>query len=142
MALALFLPVLLRLQGPGGEARHAGRVRAARASCARHAGYKFWGDAVHHVQMYVAGAIDILIDLCYITDIVRAPAGRFTACADGANALNHALRARLVEVPVFPFQGALHVRISAQVYNVMADYERLAELMLEVQSGQPGSQDE
>ena len=45
----------------------------------------------------------------------------------------HALRARKVEVPVFPFEGALHVRISAQVYNSMTDYERLADLMLELQ---------
>ena len=70
---------------------------------------------------------------CSTMCVVRAPRGRFKPNGDDANALCHALRERKVEVPVFPFHGALHVRISAQVYNSMADYERLADLVLELQ---------
>jgi isopenicillin-N epimerase len=38
-----------------------------------------------------------------------------------------ALRERGVEVPVFSFGGRLLVRVAAQVYNEISDYERLAE---------------
>ena len=59
--------------------------------------------------------------------------GVFPPTGEGACALNHALRARGVEVPVFVFHGFLHVRISAQIYVEWRDYERLAELMVELQ---------
>jgi hypothetical protein len=64
-----------------------------------------------------------------------AVAGRgvFPPTGEGACALNHALRARGVEVPVFVFGGFLHVRVSAQIYVVWADYEKLAALMVELQ---------
>ena len=59
--------------------------------------------------------------------------GVFPPTGEGACALNHALRARGVEVPVFVFGGFLHVRVSAQIYVVWADYEKLAALMVELQ---------
>jgi isopenicillin-N epimerase len=34
-----------------------------------------------------------------------------------------------VEVPLVPWQGALHLRVSCQVYNRAEDYERLAEVI-------------
>jgi isopenicillin-N epimerase len=36
------------------------------------------------------------------------------------------LHERRVEVPVIPIDGRLFVRISAQVYNELSDYEALA----------------
>lgn len=35
-----------------------------------------------------------------------------------------------IEVPIIPFGGSLWVRVSAQIYNEMADYRRLAEALL------------
>jgi selenocysteine lyase/cysteine desulfurase len=32
-----------------------------------------------------------------------------------------------IEVPISSWDGALWVRISAQIYNTMADYQRLAD---------------
>ena len=57
---------------------------------------------------------------------VRVPGGR-AATHDGALALRRRLWAeRRIEVPVMPFAGALWIRVSAQVFNETADYERLA----------------
>jgi selenocysteine lyase/cysteine desulfurase len=33
------------------------------------------------------------------------------------------------ELPLVPWQGALHLRVSCQVYNRAEDYERLAEVI-------------
>lgn len=46
-----------------------------------------------------------------------------------AQALQDWLYERHIEVPVKRLQGRLYVRISAHVYNCMADYERLAEAL-------------
>jgi isopenicillin-N epimerase len=35
-----------------------------------------------------------------------------------------------VEVPLVPWQGALHLRVSCQVYNRPEDYQRLADVIL------------
>jgi len=43
-----------------------------------------------------------------------------------------ALRARGVEVAVFPFGGRVLVRIAAQIYNEISDYERLAAAFLDL----------
>jgi isopenicillin-N epimerase len=46
---------------------------------------------------------------------------------DTAKALNVRLWERhRIEVPIFAFAGRLWVRISAQVYNEMSEYEQLA----------------
>jgi isopenicillin-N epimerase len=54
---------------------------------------------------------------------------------DGAATMDRALKLRAelfdayrIEVAINPFGGALWARISAQAYNVFADYERLAEV--------------
>jgi isopenicillin-N epimerase len=49
--------------------------------------------------------------------------------------LNHALRARGIEVPCFAFNGQLYVRVSAHIHNEMAEYERLADAVLAIQQG-------
>jgi isopenicillin-N epimerase len=47
-----------------------------------------------------------------------------------ALALNDRLwREHGVEVPIIPFGGSLWVRISAQIYNEMSDYRRLADAL-------------
>jgi len=50
------------------------------------------------------------------------PAGNRTAEA----LHDRLLRRHRIEVPIFPFAGRLWLRLSAQIYNEMADYERLA----------------
>ncbi len=56
---------------------------------------------------------------------IRLP-GQRSATEDAAMALNrHLWERHRIEVPVLPIQGALWIRISAQVYNETADYERL-----------------
>jgi isopenicillin-N epimerase len=48
-----------------------------------------------------------------------------------ALALNDRLwREHGIEVPIIPFGGSLWVRISAQIYNEMGDYRRLADALL------------
>lgn len=52
-----------------------------------------------------------------------------------ASALHALLRRRFsIEVPVVPMRGALWVRISAQIFNELGDYQRLADAVLEVRS--------
>lgn len=53
---------------------------------------------------------------------------------EDAPRLHDALLAQGVEVPVFPFGGRCLIRISAQVYNGIADYERLAEAVLRLRT--------
>eukprot|EP00937_MAST-01D_sp_MAST-1D-sp2_P001798 g1798.t1 len=73
---------------------------------------------------------------CTTMCVVRAPEGVYSPAQPAdPQALCHALRARGVEVPVFAFRDALYVRVSAQVYNELEEYERLAALMLELQHG-------
>jgi isopenicillin-N epimerase len=56
---------------------------------------------------------------------VAAPA-RFAATAEAALALHdHLWDQHRVEVPVYPFQGRLWVRVSGQIYNEESDYCRL-----------------
>lgn len=38
-----------------------------------------------------------------------------------------------IEVPIFVFEGALWLRVSAQIYNEMSDYERLGEALAQIQ---------
>jgi isopenicillin-N epimerase len=57
---------------------------------------------------------------------VRLPGNR-PATIEAARTLHDRLwRDSRIEVPVFPLSGALWIRISAQIYNERADYERLA----------------
>jgi isopenicillin-N epimerase len=50
---------------------------------------------------------------------------------EGARRLHDALLKRhRIQVPVFPFKGALWLRVSAQAYNASADYRRLADAVL------------
>lgn len=60
--------------------------------------------------------------------VIRLPDGAYGPDAASASALNRALRAvHKVEVPVFPAQGHLWIRLSAQMYNVEDEYTALAE---------------
>jgi isopenicillin-N epimerase len=62
--------------------------------------------------------------------------GGLPPTADDAGALNLALRTRhAIEVPVACIDGVLWVRISAQVYNHMADYERLRDVIGGMKAG-------
>jgi len=55
---------------------------------------------------------------------------------EAALALNRRLwRRHRIEVPVFPLDGRLHARISAQAYNEAGDYERLASAILGLAQG-------
>lgn len=58
------------------------------------------------------------------------PAGDGPATGGGAKEVQDFLFGRRVEVPVKCVQGHLYVRLSAHVYNVEADYQRLAEEVL------------
>ena len=53
---------------------------------------------------------------------------RFTADRETAQALrDRLLFEHDIEVPVLPWQGRLWARLSAQVYNELSDFERLAD---------------
>jgi isopenicillin-N epimerase len=61
---------------------------------------------------------------------LRMPDGRGDPTWEGAMALNNRLwHDHRVEVPLFPFDGALWIRVSAQVYNHIDQYRALAELL-------------
>jgi len=63
---------------------------------------------------------------------LRLPA---KAHADAALSLRRRLSAEHgIEVPVFVFQDALWVRVSAQIYNEIVDYERLSDVLVDVLS--------
>lgn len=52
----------------------------------------------------------------------------FSKRGSSATALHdHLLSKRKIEVPINFWEGKLWVRISAQIYNAMADYEALRE---------------
>jgi isopenicillin-N epimerase len=60
---------------------------------------------------------------------VRVP-GAHEATRESAYALHERLQNdHRVQVPVLAIGGALWVRVSAQVYNDMDDYERLADAL-------------
>lgn len=53
--------------------------------------------------------------------------------AAAARALNHELWQRYrIEVPIVPYADRLWVRISAQIYNMLEQYDRLADALLEL----------
>lgn len=57
---------------------------------------------------------------------LRVPDGRGEATWEGAAALNNRLWSQhRIEVPFFPFNGGLWMRVSAQVYNHLDEYRRL-----------------
>lgn len=57
-----------------------------------------------------------------------------------AGSVHAALRSRhAIEVPVAYAAGRLWCRISAQIYNELADYRRLAEAVLQLAAEQPGA---
>lgn len=58
------------------------------------------------------------------------PAG--STALDFADPLASALADRNIEVPVFPWRAQRLLRISAQVYNTMEDYEALADAIAEI----------
>lgn len=61
---------------------------------------------------------------------VRAPESVGEATWEGASrAARRLWEEERIEVPFFPFDGALWLRVSAQVYNEAQEYERLAELL-------------
>ena len=49
----------------------------------------------------------------------------------------HWTRRYYVELPVFRMRGEMYVRVSAQMYNYEAEYDRLADAVLEVQGIKP-----
>ncbi len=64
--------------------------------------------------------------------LVRLPE-RFKADKAAADSLRLRLAQEArIEVPVTALAGSLWVRLSAQVYNEMADYDRLGEAVLRV----------
>jgi isopenicillin-N epimerase len=61
------------------------------------------------------------------------PPGEWSGTQEEADQLHRLLGDRYaIEVPVFPWGGACWVRISAQVYNELEDYLRLAQAVREV----------
>lgn len=66
---------------------------------------------------------------------VRLPK-RFGTTAEEAKALNHRLwYTHKIEVPIFPVQDALWLRVSAQVFNEPSDIERLASALSHIPQG-------
>ena len=56
--------------------------------------------------------------------------GQPTGDLADATRLHKALwRQHRIQVPVFPWKGNLYLRISAQIYNTEADYDRLIEVL-------------
>jgi isopenicillin-N epimerase len=111
----LALPTALRFADELGVARIAGYNRALRAAGAALIAQR-WGTAV--------GAPPELLGFMAA---IRIP-GVDPATPERAQALHDVLFDRhQVEVPVIAFAGALWARISAQIFNELADYERLAE---------------
>ncbi|MBW2256677.1 MAG: aminotransferase class V-fold PLP-dependent enzyme, partial [Deltaproteobacteria bacterium] len=61
------------------------------------------------------------------------PPGEWSGTQEEADRLHRLLRDRhAIEVPVFPWGGTCWIRISAQVYNELDDYRRLARAVHEV----------
>jgi isopenicillin-N epimerase len=62
---------------------------------------------------------------------VRVPGSYRCATEEAARLLHdRLLRRHRIQVPVFPFAGALWLRISAQAYNEPGEYSRLADAVL------------
>jgi isopenicillin-N epimerase len=62
---------------------------------------------------------------------VRVPGSERFATEEAARLLHdRLLRRHRIQVPVFPFAGALWLRISAQAYNELGEYSRLADAVL------------
>ena len=61
--------------------------------------------------------------------VVRLPGNRPGTLEAAAAVHDRLWRDHRIEVPVIPFAGTLWIRVSAQIYNEMADYERLAEVV-------------
>ncbi len=111
----LALPVALAFAAELGVARIAAHNRALRAEAAQLIARR-WGTPI--------GAPPELLGFMAA---IRIPSGE-PATPEAAQALHDVLFDRhRVEVPVFPFAGALWARISAQIYNEIGDYERLAD---------------
>jgi isopenicillin-N epimerase len=66
--------------------------------------------------------------------LVRTPARTDGSMAD-EKALQDFLYQHNIECPVKAVQGRLYVRISAHIYNTLADYERLASIVLQFRAG-------
>jgi isopenicillin-N epimerase len=102
--------------------------------------YRSMGDRALRLRNHgLAVAAAALLAQCWGTEVgapegmlgamavVRLP-GQRAATADAAHALNNALWERhRIEVPVMAIGPHLWLRISAQIYNELADYELLAE---------------
>jgi isopenicillin-N epimerase len=113
----LALPAAFAFADELGPQRIAGYNRALRAAGARLIAER-WGTAV--------GAPPELLGFMAA---IRVP-GSESATPERAQALHDALFDRhKVEVPIICFAGALWARISAQIFNEIADYERLADAM-------------
>ena len=64
------------------------------------------------------------------TATVRLPGALAQLNDEQARALQQGLYTTdRIEVPLFPWQGAQHLRVSCQVYNLAEDYERLADVI-------------
>ena len=61
--------------------------------------------------------------------------GDFSQKASSASALHdHLLKERKIEVPINFWEERLWVRISAQIYNTLADYEALREAISDLKT--------
>jgi len=96
-----------------------GSLRARNHALACEAGHRLaaaWGTA--------PGAPDAMFGSMAV---VRLPGNRPGTLEAAAILHDRLWRDHRIEVPVIPFAGTLWIRVSAQIYNEMADYERLAE---------------
>jgi len=118
----LALPEALRFAAELGVARIAAHNRALRAEAAAMIARR-WGTPIGAPAAMLGFMAAIRVPPASLRD--GEP-----ATPEAAYALHDALFDRhRVEVPVFPFAGALWARISAQVYNEIGDYERLADAL-------------
>ena len=99
------------------------------------------GPALMERNRRLASDAAALLAQAWGTDVAGLPEQRWAMAAvrvptdaegeDAARLLHdRLLKRRRIQVPVFPFKGALWLRVSAQAYNEPSDYRRLAEAVL------------
>lgn len=121
LALPATLDFYRRLGGAGLRARNAALAANASALLARQLGTE----------------VGIAPDMAGAMGLVRLPARGPRTQAD-ALTLRERLYAAGTDVPVVALEGALWIRVSAQAYNELDDYRRLADLIVPLLPAGPG----